>query len=101
MKRTKPHKESSLTELSLFSGAGGGLLASRLLGWRTVGYCEFNPYCQDVITQRIQDGLLDEAPIFSDVRSLSKETINQCRAVAKEDTAEATGNIDVVSGGFP
>lgn len=31
-------------ELALFHGAGGGLLASRLLGWRTVCGVEFSEY---------------------------------------------------------
>ena len=31
-----------MNELSLFSGAGVGLLGSLLLGWNTIGYVEFN-----------------------------------------------------------
>ena len=31
-----------MNELSLFAGAGGGLLGSKLLGWRCVGYVENN-----------------------------------------------------------
>ena len=52
-----------LTELALFAGAGGGLLASQhLLGHRTVCYVENNPYCIEVLKARIRDGLLDDAP---------------------------------------
>jgi len=29
-------------ELSLFSGAGGGLLGTKLLGWICIGYVEIN-----------------------------------------------------------
>jgi len=80
-----------MRELSLFSGAGGGLLGTKLLGWEHVGYVEFNEYCQQVITQRIKDGFLDEAPIFSDVR-----------AFVSEGYAESyQGMVDVVTGGFP
>lgn len=80
-----------MNELSLFSGAGGGLLGSKLLGWRTVGYVEFEDYCQRVIAQRIEDGLLDEAPIFSDVL-----------AFVSEGYAEGyQGLVDVVTAGFP
>jgi DNA (cytosine-5)-methyltransferase 1 len=80
-----------LRELSLFTGAGGGLLASKLLGWKTIGYVEINDYCQRVIAQRIKDGILDEAPIFGDIR-----------AFISEGYAESySGMVDVVTGGFP
>jgi DNA (cytosine-5)-methyltransferase 1 len=81
-----------VNELSLFSGAGGGLLATKhLLGWKTIGYVEIDDYCQRIIQQRIIDGLLDRAPIFSDVK-----------AFISEGYAEAyKGMVDVITGGFP
>ena len=81
-----------MNELSLFSGSGGGVLATtHLLNWRTVGYVEFNPYCQKVLAQRIEDGLLDEAPIFGDIR-----------AFLTEGYADAyKGMVTVISAGFP
>ena len=81
-----------MNELSLFSGSGGGVLATNhLLHWRTVGYVEFNPYCQKVLAQRIEDGLLDEAPIFGDIR-----------AFLTEGYADAyKGMVTVISAGFP
>lgn len=80
-----------MRELSLFSGAGGGLLGTKLLGWKHCGYVEFNDYCQRVIAQRIKDGILDEAPIFGDIR-----------AFIREGYAESyQGMVDVVTGGFP
>ncbi len=83
--------QSHLRELSLFSGSGGGLLGTKLLGWRAVGYVEFNEYCQRVLQQRIRDGLLDDAPIFGDVREF-----------VEGGFAEAyRGRVDVVTGGFP
>lgn len=84
-------KWTRLKELSLFSGAGGGLLSSRLLGWRTIGYVEFDEYCQRVLQARIRDGMLDDAPIFGDIRKF-----------IEEGHAEAyAGNVDVISAGFP
>jgi len=78
-------------ELSLFSGAGGGLLGTKLLGFKHVGYVEFNEYCQRVIAQRIEDGHLDRAPIFTDVREFVQSgAAEQYRGIA-----------DVVTGGFP
>jgi|WetSurMetagenome_2_1015567.scaffolds.fasta_scaffold46190_2 DNA (cytosine-5)-methyltransferase 1 len=80
-----------MRELSLFSGAGGGLLASKLLGWTCVGYVENNEYCQKVLRQRIADGILDTAPIFGDIRKF-----------ISDGYAESySGMVDVVSGGFP
>lgn len=81
-----------MRELSLFTGAGGGLLGTHhLLGWETVGYVEIDDYCQRVIKQRIADGLLPEAPIFSDIRAFISEGY----------AASYTGMVDVVTGGFP
>jgi DNA (cytosine-5)-methyltransferase 1 len=80
-----------MNELSLFTGAGGGLLGSKLLGWRTIGYVEKEPYCQKVIVQRIADGLLDAAPVYGDIR----------RFINDGYAANYQGMVDVVSAGFP
>jgi len=82
---------SSMNELSLFSGAGGGLLGTKLLGWRHVGYVEYERYCQQVIAQRIKDGILSEAPIFGDVREF----------VQSGAAKKYKGFVDVVTAGFP
>jgi len=74
-------------ELSLFSGAGGGLLGSKLLGWRTICYVENNPYCVEVLKARIRDGYLDDAPIWDDVRTF--------------DGYPWAGSVDIVTAGFP
>lgn len=80
-----------MRELSLFTGAGGGLLGTKLLGWEHIGYVEWNEYCQQVIAARIRDGYLDEAPIFTDVREFVQSgAAEQYRGIA-----------DVVSAGFP
>lgn len=78
--------------LSLFSGAGGGDLAMQhLLGFKCKGYVEYENYCQEVIKQRITDGLLDAAPIFGDIR-----------AFVSEGYAESyQGMVDLITGGFP
>jgi hypothetical protein len=62
-----------------------------LLGWRAVGYVEWEPYCQAVIAARIKDGLLEEAPIFGDIREFVKSGAAR----------EYRGFADVVSAGFP
>jgi DNA (cytosine-5)-methyltransferase 1 len=80
-----------MNELSLFSGAGGGLLGTKLLGWRAVGYVEYNPYCQAVLQARIKDGILDPAPIFGDIREFVSSGAAECYR----------GVVDVVTAGFP
>jgi DNA (cytosine-5)-methyltransferase 1 len=80
-----------MNELSLFTGTGGGLLGTHLLGWKPIGYVEFNEYCQRVIAQRIADGILPIAPIFGDVREF----------VQSGAAAQYRGFADVVTGGFP
>lgn len=80
-----------MRELSLFTGAGGGLLGTKLLGWEPIGYVEWNKYCQQVIAARIRDGYLPVAPIFTDVREFVQSgAAEQYRGVA-----------DVVTAGFP
>lgn len=76
-----------MNELALFAGAGGGLLASRLLGWRTVCAVEFNGYRRAVLAARQDDGSLEPFPIWDDVRTF--------------DGLPWRGRVDVVSGGFP
>jgi DNA (cytosine-5)-methyltransferase 1 len=74
-------------ELALFAGAGGGLLASHLLGWRTVCAVEIDSYCQQRLLDRQRDGCLPRFPIWDDVRTF--------------DGRPWRGHVDVISGGFP
>jgi len=83
--------EAVMRELSLFTGAGGGLLGTMLLGWTPVGYVEFDDYAQRIIRQRIDDGILPNAPIFGDIRTF----------IGDGYAASYTGLVDVVTGGFP
>ena len=76
-----------MNELALFAGAGGGLLASHLLGWSTVCAVEIEQYPREVLMQRQRDGMLDQFPIWDDVRTF--------------DGRPWRGLVDVVSGGFP
>lgn len=78
----------TIKELSLFSGAGGGLLGTtHLLGWETVCYVEWDDYCTQVLSARIEDGFLHDAPIWDDVRSF--------------DGRPWRGHVDVITAGFP
>lgn len=76
-----------LNELALFAGAGGGILGSRLLGWRTVGAVEIDPYCREVLLRRQEEKILEPFPIWDDITTF--------------DGRPWRGIVDVVSGGFP
>ena len=87
-----------LFELALFAGAGGGILGGKLLGWRTVGAVEREPYAASVLVARQNDGLLPPFPIWDDVCTF------------RYDNPECAGFIEflrsirdklVISGGFP
>lgn len=76
-----------LRELALFAGAGGGILAGHLLGWRTVCAVEYAAYPRSVLLARQRDGMLPKFPVWDDVRTF--------------DGKPWRGHVDVVSGGFP
>ena len=77
-----------MNELALFTGAGGGLLASEMLGWKTVCAVELDWYCRCVLVQRQNDRFFrSNFPIWDDVRTF--------------DGRPWRGRIDVISGGFP
>ena len=74
-------------ELALFAGTGGGLLGTRLLGWRPVCAVEIEPYCREVLLRRQRDGLLPLFPIWDDARTF--------------DGTEWRGRVEVLTAGFP
>lgn len=76
-----------MNELHLFAGAGGGILAGRLLGHRCIGAVEREPYAQQILLARQRDGSLPAFPIFSDIRHF--------------DGRPFRGRAEVVAGGFP
>lgn len=76
-----------MNELALFAGAGGGLLASELLGWRTVCAVEIDDYARSVLLARQNDGILRPFPVWDDIKTF--------------DGTPWRGLVDVVSGGFP
>jgi len=60
---------NNMNYLSIYSGVGGGDLGLRLLGHKCIGYVEWEKFPQKVLAQRIQDGFLENAPIFTDIRT--------------------------------
>lgn len=80
-----------MNEPSLFTGMGGGVLGSKILGWRTIGYVEHNAKCQERIRQRMADGILDVAPQFGDIGKFISEGY----------AGAYSGLVDIVTAGFP
>ena len=74
-----------LKHLDLFSGIGGFALAARNVGWETVGFCEIDPYCQQVLSKHWPD-----VPIYEDVRDVTAERL-------RADGIDA----EIITGGFP
>jgi hypothetical protein len=71
--------------LSLFSGCGA---LDYALPWcKPAGYCENCPAAVSVLRARMADGSLPTAPVFSDVRVLTKDMLPQA--------------IDILVAGFP
>jgi DNA (cytosine-5)-methyltransferase 1 len=83
----RPDLQETLNELALFAGAGGGILGGILCGFRTVCAVEINEYCQRVLMQRQDDGILEPFPIWPDVTTFDGEPWAGC--------------VDIVTGGFP
>ncbi len=77
----------AMNELSLFTGAGGGLLASMLLGHNIVCAVERDEYCIGVLIQRQNERALSPFPIWDDICTF--------------DGRPWRGTVDLVSGGFP
>ena len=76
-----------MNELALFAGAGGGILASQLIGLRTVCAVEIDKYAASVLLARQNDKILSPFPVWDDVCTF--------------DGRPWRGIVDVVSGGFP
>lgn len=79
-----------MKEVSLFTGLGGGIYGSLILGWQTIAYVERNKYCQKLIKQRIQDGWFDNAKIYSDIKRFNDKHAYKYK-----------GYTDILTGGFP
>lgn len=82
----KRSADTKLNVLDLFSGIGGFSLGlDRTGGFRTVAFCEIEPYAQKVLAKNWPG-----VPIYEDVKELTGERLR------------ADGiSVDVITGGFP
>ncbi|PIP94766.1 MAG: DNA cytosine methyltransferase [Bdellovibrio sp. CG12_big_fil_rev_8_21_14_0_65_39_13] len=76
----------NFTVLDLFSGIGGFSLGLDRVGMKTVTFCEQDQTCQQVIKKH-----WPQVPIFSDVRTLTKEIL----------MGQGISKIDIITAGFP
>ena len=74
-----------MNNLDLFAGIGGFSLGMEKAGFKTAAFCEIEPYCKKVISQR-----WPEVPIYDDIRELSASRL----------VADGI-RIDTITGGFP
>lgn len=78
-----------LTHLSLCTGYGGidlGLKAA-LTKLTTIAYSEIDAFAIENLLSKMGEGLLDTAPIYTDIKSFPWEQLR--------------GQVDILSGGFP
>jgi DNA (cytosine-5)-methyltransferase 1 len=71
--------------LDLFSGIGGFSLGLERAGFRTVAFCEIEPFCRAVLRKH-----WPEVPCYEDIRTLSADTLR------RDGIA-----VDAICGGFP
>lgn len=77
-----------MNELALFAGAGGGIIASDLLGISTICAVELNEFCRKVLVKRQRTGeLKSKFPLWDDIYTF--------------DGVPWKHEVDLVSGGFP
>lgn len=72
--------------LDLFSGIGGFSLGLERAGFRTVAFCEVDPFCRSVLSKHWPN-----VPKYDDVRKLTSTRL----------CADGVGRVDAICGGFP
>lgn len=79
----------TVTHLSLCTGYGGIDLGLRsvIRGMRTLAYAEIDAFAIEVLLARMEDGSLDAAPIWTDVRDFPWHLLH--------------GSVDILSAGYP
>ena len=71
-----------MNHLDLFSGIGGFSLALERVGFKTIGFCEIDPYCR-LLLQKHWKGVT----IHNDIKKLEAKDIEE--------------RVDILTGGFP
>jgi len=71
-----------MNHIGLFEGIGGFSLAARWMGWETIAWCEWNEFCQKVLSYHFPKA-------------------NKHGDIAKTDFNVYRGRCDILTGGFP
>lgn len=71
-----------MRHIGLFAGIGGFELAARWMGWNTIAWSEWDPFCQKVLSYHFP-----EAKGYGDIK--------------KADFTQYRGQCDILTGGFP
>ena len=91
--------------IDLFAGIGGFSLAGHRMGWETVAFVEKERFPQQVLRKNFPG-----VPIYGDIYEFREKEINEVMGLtktkkyddeAKNNEAEPTEGIDIVTGGFP
>ena len=104
------------THLDLFSGIGGFSIAAQNCGYTTIGFCEKEPYAQQILKERFgavladaeklqRDGCEHHAGSDSQKRGQVSESGNGSRPRLHPDIFTLNGadyaGVDLLTGGFP
>jgi len=71
-----------MRHIGLFAGIGGFELAARWMGWNTIAWSEWDPFCQKVLSYHFP-----EAKGYGDIK--------------QSDFTQYRGQCDILTGGFP
>ncbi len=77
-----------MTVAHLFAGAGGGILASEILGHRSILAIENNRFRCDVLKKRKNEGWFPDLEVC-------------CKDVRRVDFQPWAGRVDCLAAGFP
>jgi DNA (cytosine-5)-methyltransferase 1 len=100
------------THLDLFSGIGGFAIAAQACGYTTIGFCEKEPYAQQILKERFGAVLADAAESGREAnRTCAKRNGSELEAVVcrsprlHDDIFTLNGadyaGVDLLTGGFP
>ncbi len=96
------------THLDLFSGIGGFAIAAQACGYTTIGFCEKEPYAQQILKERFGAVLADADERRSEQRNTEKRGLPKPHArnprlhpdIFTLDGSDYRG-VDLLTGGFP
>ena len=103
-----------MTHLDLFSGIGGFAIAAQACGYTTIGFCEREPYAQQILKERFGAVLADAGSgrqserehLLPDGRKSKGRDLNRCHPprlhpdIFTLNGADYAG-VDLLTGGFP